>query len=45
MLTRWLNRFETAPGFAVGIGITTPHFHYSRERIWADWVVDPICGG
>jgi phosphoribosylamine--glycine ligase len=33
MLRRDVDRFETEPGFAVGIVITTPPFPYSREHV------------
>jgi len=33
MLRRDVPRFETEPGFAVGIVITTPPFPYSREHV------------
>jgi phosphoribosylamine--glycine ligase len=33
MLRRDVDRFETEPGFAVGIVITTPPFPYSREDV------------
>jgi phosphoribosylamine---glycine ligase len=33
MINRDLVRFETVPGFSVGIVVTTPPFPYSREQI------------
>jgi phosphoribosylamine--glycine ligase len=33
MLHRRVDRFETEPGFAVGLVITTPPFPYSREQV------------
>jgi phosphoribosylamine--glycine ligase len=33
MLDRSTRRFETAPGFCVGVVITTPPFPYSREQL------------
>jgi phosphoribosylamine--glycine ligase len=33
MLNRGASRFETAPGFSVGIVVTTPPFPYSREQV------------
>ena len=33
MLDRTATRFDTEPGFAVGIVITTPPFPYSREQV------------
>jgi phosphoribosylamine--glycine ligase len=33
MLKRSGNRFETEPGFSVGVVITTPPFPYSRENV------------
>lgn len=33
MIERSVSRFETEPGFAVGIVVTTPPFPYSREHV------------